>query len=87
MTSADKGDGDRWLRVLWLAAIRDAGGRGLWLLQSTCVSAPSCSTREVEWCMSGTCTLRIIGSPAGDRVTASLNSRLLLYCVVSPIVL
>ena len=45
---------DRWLRVLWLAAIR---GRGPWLLQSACERAPSCLVMEAGWYVSGLCTL------------------------------
>ena len=56
MMSDDTGDGDgnghaftdRWLRVLWLAAIRDAGGGG---------GAVAPPINVVEWCISGVCSL------------------------------
>ena len=42
------------------------GGGGLWLIQSTCVSAPSCSTGECGGvCQDCVHSEGIIGSPAG----------------------
>ena len=59
--------------------------------------APSINVRErtvvLNW-RGGVVYVRIVytwrgvsGGPTGDRVTASLNSHLLLYCGVFPIVL
>ena len=69
---------DRWLRVLRLAAIHDAGW-GLWLLQLARKSAPPSSAREAGG-MYLDCvhSAGISYSSAGDRVTASPDSLVLL---------
>ena len=68
MMSDDTGDGD-WFPLTTAARSRGGGSRccgwlhfvsqgaGLCLLQSTSIRAPSSSTEEAGWCMSGLCTL------------------------------
>ena len=63
-------------------------GRGLWLLHSGRGRTVVLNRRgEVMYVRIVYTHAGISSSPAGDRVTAYLISRLLLYCVVSPIIL
>ena len=71
-----------------IGSISCCKGRGLWLLQSVGEGAPSSSTGEPgDVCLDCVHSAGISSSLACDRVTAYLISRLLLYCVVSPVIL
>ena len=74
--------------MLWLAVFRDVRG-GACGSSNQRVGAHRCAQLERRCYVCQDCVhsagINII--PAGDRVTASLDSRLLLYCVVSLIVL
>ena len=72
---------DRWVCVLRLAAIRDAGGGGLWLLQSACDHAPYVVLSHGGWV---TCIWIVYtrqGSVEVLQVTGSLLLRILLWCL------
>ena len=100
MMSYDTGDGD-WFPVATASRSRTSGSRCCGWLQfvtqggGACDSSNQCArahrrTQPERWggaCQDCVHSAGISGSPAGDWATASVNSRLLLYCVVFPIVL
>ena len=94
MVSDDTGNGDwfpmttaaltgRWLQVLWLADICDARG-GACVSSNEHASVHRRAQTERRGGVYQDCvqSAGISGSPAGDRVTASLDSCVLLYCGV-----
>ena len=74
--------------MLWLAVFHDTGGGacGSSNQRARAHRRPQ-QERRGSVCQDCVHSAGITSSSAGDRVTAYLMSRLLLYCVVSPIIL